>query len=54
MISKNNPSINGIERTDLIIGLTYAVGTRAEIVTSTMEKHLAEFKEPLNKSPHAS
>lgn len=43
MVSQSSSSINGIERTDLVIGLTYAVGTRAEIVTSTMERHLAEF-----------
>ena len=43
MDSQNNSSVNGIERTNLVIGLTYAIGARAEIVTRAMEKHLAEF-----------
>lgn len=43
MASQNNSSVNSIERTNLVIGLTYAIGARAEIVTRAMEKHLAEF-----------
>ncbi len=43
MVSQNNYSISGVERTDLVIGLTYAVGTRAKIVTDAIEKHLSEF-----------
>ena len=43
MANQNNPSVGGIERTDLVIGLTYAVGTRSKIVTDALRKHLAEF-----------
>lgn len=43
MASQNNSPVSGIERTNLVIGLTYAIGARAEIVTRALEKHLAEF-----------
>lgn len=43
MASQNNTPISNVERTDLVIGLTYAVGTRANIVTDTLAKHLLEF-----------
>ncbi len=40
---QNNMSVTSTARTDLVIGLTYAVGTNTQDVTNTLIKYLDEF-----------